>query len=42
MSWRFIARDLYEATDHTIDVTFEILRRWFVVDSENGGEGEAA
>lgn len=42
ISWRFIARDVYEATDHTIDVTFEILRRWFVDDNANGDAGEAA
>lgn len=26
--WRFIARDLYEATDGQIDVTHETLRQW--------------
>lgn len=28
-AWRLIARDLYEATDHEIDVTYETLRSWF-------------
>ena len=27
-SWRLIARDLYEATNGQIDVTYEALRRW--------------
>lgn len=27
--WRFIARDLYEATDGQIDVTHETLRQWY-------------
>lgn len=27
--WRFIARDLYEATDGQIDVTYETLRQWY-------------
>lgn len=28
-SWRLLARDLYEATDGQIDVTYETLRSWF-------------
>lgn len=28
-AWRFIARDLYEATDRGIDVTYETLRGWY-------------
>lgn len=28
-AWRFIARDLYDATDGQIDVTYETLRQWF-------------
>lgn len=28
-AWRFIARDLYEATDGQVDVTYETLRQWF-------------
>lgn len=28
-SWRLIARDLHEATDGEVDVTFETLRSWF-------------
>ncbi|UNX54122.1 hypothetical protein MF406_14395 [Georgenia sp. TF02-10] len=28
-AWRFIARDLYEATDGQIDVTHETLRQWY-------------
>lgn len=28
-SWRLIARDLYEATDRRVDVTYETLRSWF-------------
>lgn len=27
--WRFIARDLYEATDGEVDLTYETLRSWF-------------
>lgn len=29
LAWRLISRDLYEATDHEIDVTYETLRTWF-------------
>jgi hypothetical protein len=29
IAWRFIARDLYEATDHKVDVTYETLRAWY-------------
>ena len=28
-AWRFIARDLYDATDGQVDVTYETLRQWF-------------
>lgn len=28
-SWRLITRDVYEATDHQVDVTYETLRSWF-------------
>lgn len=28
-AWRLIARDLYEATDCKVDVTYETLRSWF-------------
>jgi hypothetical protein len=28
-SWRLIARDLYDATDHQVDVTHETVRTWF-------------
>lgn len=27
--WRFVARDLYDATDGQVDVTYETLRQWF-------------
>lgn len=27
-AWRFVARDLYEATDGLVDVTHETLRQW--------------
>lgn len=27
--WRLIERDLYEATDGQVDVTYETLRSWF-------------
>ena len=27
-AWRLVARDLYEATDGQIDVTYETLRSW--------------
>ena len=26
--WRYIARDLYDATDGQVDVTYETLRQW--------------
>lgn len=28
-AWRIVARDLYEATDGQIDVTYETLRSWY-------------
>lgn len=28
-AWRYIARDLYEATGGEIDVTYETLRSWY-------------
>ncbi len=28
-SWRLVARDLFEATDGEIDVTYETLRAWY-------------
>lgn len=28
-AWRFIARDLYEATDGAVDVAHETLRQWY-------------
>lgn len=28
-AWRLIARDLYDATDQQVDVTYETLRAWF-------------
>lgn len=28
-SWRLIARDLFDATEGKVDVTFETLRSWF-------------
>ncbi len=28
-SWRFVARDLYDATGGQIDVTYETLRSWY-------------
>lgn len=28
-SWRLIARDLYEATGHEIDVTYMTLTNWY-------------
>lgn len=28
-AWRLIARDLYEATDRQVDLTYETLRSWF-------------
>lgn len=27
-AWRFIVRDLYEATGGQVDVTYETLRQW--------------
>jgi len=30
ISWRVIARDLYEVTNHQIDVTHETVRLWAV------------
>lgn len=31
--WRFIARDLYDATDGQIDVTHETIRHWYDEDA---------
>lgn len=28
-AWRYIARDLYEATSGEVDVTYETLRSWY-------------
>lgn len=28
-AWRLVARDLYEATNREVDVTYETLRSWF-------------
>ena len=28
-AWRLVARDLWEATDGQIDVTYETLRSWY-------------
>lgn len=28
-AWRLIARDLYDATDRELDLTYETLRSWF-------------
>jgi hypothetical protein len=28
-SWRLIARDLYDATEGKVDVTYETLRSWY-------------
>ncbi len=27
-SWRYVARDLYDATGGQVDVTYETLRQW--------------
>lgn len=27
-SWRIVSRNLYEATNHQVDVTYEALRAW--------------
>jgi hypothetical protein len=37
-SWRLLARDLYEATGHEIDVTYVTLTSWFP--DLVGGEAE--
>lgn len=29
IAWRLIARDVYEATDKQVDLTYETLRSWF-------------
>lgn len=29
MAWRLVAREVYEATDGEIDLTYETLRTWF-------------
>lgn len=29
VSWRLIIRELYEATDGRVDLTYETLRTWF-------------
>jgi hypothetical protein len=28
-SWRVVARDVYEATNRELDLTYETLRTWF-------------
>lgn len=30
-AWRFIARDLYDATNGQVDVTYETVRSWAAV-----------
>ena len=42
MSWRRIALDIRDATDRQIDVTYELLRRWFKDDDPANGGEEAA
>jgi hypothetical protein len=32
-SWRLIARDLYDATNGQVDMTYEALRRWLPEDA---------
>ena len=34
-AWRLIARDLYEATDRDVDLTYETLRSWFPDNAED-------
>lgn len=29
MAWRLVAREVYDATDQQIDLTYETLRTWF-------------
>lgn len=38
MSWRLLSRDLYEVTNHQVDVTHETLRVW----ADQLGIGQAA
>ncbi len=33
-AWRLVARDVYEATDRQIDVTYESLRSWYPDDQK--------
>lgn len=33
-AWRLIERDLLDATDRQIDISFETLRTWFPDDAE--------
>ena len=33
-SWRLVARDLLEATNHGVDLTGETLRSWFADDTK--------
>lgn len=33
-AWRLIERDLFEATDRQIDISFETLRSWFPDEAE--------
>lgn len=39
-SWRLIARDLWEATNHRVDVTYETVRGWYPdpPGTEDGGD----
>lgn len=41
-SWRLIARDLYEATETKVDITYETLRSWFPDPIEELNPAEAA
>lgn len=34
-AWRLISRDLYEATDKQVDLTYETLRSWFPDEAED-------
>lgn len=40
-SLRAIARELWSATDHHIDVTGETLRRWLLTEAEDGSPPKA-
>ena len=40
VAWRRISRELWERTDHRVDVAHETLRNWFPGDFDSNGDTE--